>query len=97
MERQHTLQSAVSFSGKGLHTGETAQLEIMPAADNHGFQFQRSDLAIVVQELRVHGDAPGSILRFSNRATGGAEAFAHDPEGLPEQNHKQRAVEQREE
>lgn len=43
-EKQRTLKEAVSFTGIGLHTGETVTLEVCPAADNHGYKFQRVDL-----------------------------------------------------
>ncbi|MEL6675168.1 MAG: UDP-3-O-acyl-N-acetylglucosamine deacetylase, partial [Bacteroidota bacterium] len=68
MERQYTLQAAVSFSGRGLHTGEHAQLEIFPAADNHGFQFQRTDLKdkpVIPAHLDgVTGTARGTSLSY---------------------------------
>lgn len=41
---QRTLQSSVTFEGIGLHTGETATMNIHPAPENHGYKFQRSDL-----------------------------------------------------
>jgi UDP-3-O-[3-hydroxymyristoyl] N-acetylglucosamine deacetylase/3-hydroxyacyl-[acyl-carrier-protein] dehydratase len=43
-DKQHTLQSAVSISGTGLHTGIMADLTLRPAAPGFGFQFQRIDL-----------------------------------------------------
>ena len=43
-EKQRTLKSAVKLIGVGLHTGEKVTLEICPAADNHGYKFQRTDL-----------------------------------------------------
>ncbi|MEX1003057.1 MAG: bifunctional UDP-3-O-[3-hydroxymyristoyl] N-acetylglucosamine deacetylase/3-hydroxyacyl-ACP dehydratase [Crocinitomicaceae bacterium] len=43
-EKQRTLKSSVELSGIGLHTGEKVTLKIQPAADNHGYQFQRTDL-----------------------------------------------------
>jgi UDP-3-O-[3-hydroxymyristoyl] N-acetylglucosamine deacetylase/3-hydroxyacyl-[acyl-carrier-protein] dehydratase len=41
---QRTLKTAVSLSGVGLHTGETVNLNILPAPENHGYVFQRIDL-----------------------------------------------------
>ena len=43
-DKQHTLNEAVSFTGMGLHTGEPVELTILPAAENHGYKFQRVDL-----------------------------------------------------
>lgn len=43
-EKQRTLKEVVKVSGIGLHTGEKVNLEIHPAADNHGYKFQRIDL-----------------------------------------------------
>src|SRR5689334_811300 len=42
--KQHTLKSAVSISGTGLHTGVLADLTMKPAAPGFGFQFQRVDM-----------------------------------------------------
>jgi UDP-3-O-[3-hydroxymyristoyl] N-acetylglucosamine deacetylase/3-hydroxyacyl-[acyl-carrier-protein] dehydratase len=43
-EKQKTLKSQVELTGVGLHTGETVTLTILPAADKHGYKFQRVDL-----------------------------------------------------
>jgi UDP-3-O-[3-hydroxymyristoyl] N-acetylglucosamine deacetylase/3-hydroxyacyl-[acyl-carrier-protein] dehydratase len=43
-ERQTTLKEAVSLSGTGLHTGEEVTLTLVPAAENHGYKFKRTDL-----------------------------------------------------
>ena len=43
-DKQHTLKSAVSISGTGLHTGVMADLTLKPANPGFGFQFQRVDL-----------------------------------------------------
>jgi len=44
MDKQHTLSQPVSFSGIGLHTGLQVTLTILPAPENHGVQFKRTDL-----------------------------------------------------
>ena len=41
---QRTLAGKVTFEGVGLHTGEKVKMEIEPAAENHGYVFQRIDL-----------------------------------------------------
>ncbi len=43
-KKQQTLAEAISFSGKGLHTGVTVNMTVNPAADNHGIIFRRVDL-----------------------------------------------------
>lgn len=43
-DKQRTLKESVTLIGVGLHTGQKVTLEICPAADNHGFKFQRVDL-----------------------------------------------------
>jgi len=43
--KQTTLQSTIELSGVGLHTGANVILRIVPAAENHGYKFKRTDLA----------------------------------------------------
>jgi len=43
-EKQRTLKEVIEFKGVGLHTGEMVTMTIHPAADNHGYKFQRIDL-----------------------------------------------------
>ena len=42
--KQHTLKDAISFSGKGLHTGALANLTLRPAGIDHGIKFKRVDI-----------------------------------------------------
>ena len=42
--KQRTLKSSVQLQGVGLHTGATVTLNLCPAPENHGYQFQRVDL-----------------------------------------------------
>lgn len=42
--KQHTIQSPISLSGVGLHTGVSATMTFLPAPPNHGYKFQRIDL-----------------------------------------------------
>ena len=44
-DKQHTIASAVSISGTGLHTGINVDMALKPANPGFGFQFQRIDLA----------------------------------------------------
>ena len=41
---QKTISKTLSFNGKGLHTGLAVSLNIDPAPQDHGIQFQRVDL-----------------------------------------------------
>ena len=41
---QKTLKETFSIEGVGLHTGKSVNLNIMPASENHGFKFRRTDL-----------------------------------------------------
>ncbi len=43
--KQCTISSPVSVSGIGLHSGEKVTITFKPAAANHGYKFQRIDLA----------------------------------------------------
>ncbi|MFK8105320.1 MAG: bifunctional UDP-3-O-[3-hydroxymyristoyl] N-acetylglucosamine deacetylase/3-hydroxyacyl-ACP dehydratase [Saprospiraceae bacterium] len=43
--RQHTIKKTVSVNGVGLHTGENVTMTFKPAPVNHGYKFQRVDLA----------------------------------------------------
>ncbi|MGQ8336096.1 bifunctional UDP-3-O-[3-hydroxymyristoyl] N-acetylglucosamine deacetylase/3-hydroxyacyl-ACP dehydratase [Sunxiuqinia sp. A32] len=43
--KQKTLAREFSLSGKGLHTGVQVNMTFKPAPENHGFKFQRVDLA----------------------------------------------------
>ncbi len=43
-DKQHTLKSAGSISGTGLHTGIMVNLTLKPADPGFGFQFKRTDL-----------------------------------------------------
>ncbi len=43
-DKQHTLGSAVSISGTGLHTGINVDMTLKPANAGFGYQFQRIDL-----------------------------------------------------
>ena len=42
--KQRTLASAISFEGKGLHTGLQVKMTVNPAEANHGITFRRVDI-----------------------------------------------------
>lgn len=41
---QNTLKSAVTFEGRGLHSGEPVRMIVRPAPANHGIVFRRTDV-----------------------------------------------------
>jgi len=43
-EKQRTIAKPVKLKGRGLHTGLQVEMEIKPAAENHGIIFKRIDL-----------------------------------------------------
>ncbi|MBR4849543.1 MAG: bifunctional UDP-3-O-[Alistipes sp.] len=42
--KQNTLGAAITFKGKGLHTGLQVEMTVNPAPENHGIIFRRVDL-----------------------------------------------------
>ncbi|MES2143563.1 MAG: UDP-3-O-acyl-N-acetylglucosamine deacetylase [Pseudomonadota bacterium] len=41
---QNTLKAAVSFSGRGLHSGRPVRMAVRPASAEHGLWFRRTDI-----------------------------------------------------
>lgn len=77
--KQQTIQTSVSLQGKGLHTGKEVSLRLLPAAENTGIQFQRTDLA---DRPIIKADV--SALQPSQRATvlGNGAVLVATPEHL---------------
>jgi len=44
MEKQRTINRSVSFSGIGLHTGNSCTITFHPAPENYGYVFVRADI-----------------------------------------------------
>lgn len=42
--KQRTIAKEVTLSGVGLHTGENVTMKFLPAPENHGYAFKRTDL-----------------------------------------------------
>ena len=42
--KQKTLANSFKIEGKGLHTGVNVTMNFLPAPENHGFKFKRTDL-----------------------------------------------------
>jgi UDP-3-O-[3-hydroxymyristoyl] N-acetylglucosamine deacetylase/3-hydroxyacyl-[acyl-carrier-protein] dehydratase len=45
MRYQRTLAGAVEFAGRGLHSGENVRVRVLPAPEDTGVEFVRTDLA----------------------------------------------------
>ena len=41
---QHTIDNIVSFKGIGLHSGKISNVKLVPAKENQGIIFKRTDL-----------------------------------------------------
>ena len=56
-ENQKTIKKAISFNGRGLHTGVEVELTLAPAPENHGYQFIRTDHndKPIIRELTIQG------------------------------------------
>ena len=53
---QTTLESSITFSGVGLHSGRSVSLSIKPASKNHGILFKRKDIEIGNPIVRARWD-----------------------------------------
>ena len=53
---QTTLESSITFSGVGLHSGSPVTLSIKPASKNHGILFKRKDIEIGNPIVRARWD-----------------------------------------
>ena len=53
---QTTLESSITFSGVGLHSGRSVSLSIRPASKNHGILFKRKDIEIGNPIVRARWD-----------------------------------------
>ena len=53
---QTTLESSVTFSGVGLHSGKSVSLTIKPASKNNGILFKRKDIEIGNPFVRARWD-----------------------------------------
>ena len=49
IRKQKTIQSTISYTGVGLHTGSISSLTFRPAPENHGIVFVRTDLSPAVE------------------------------------------------
>jgi UDP-3-O-[3-hydroxymyristoyl] N-acetylglucosamine deacetylase/3-hydroxyacyl-[acyl-carrier-protein] dehydratase len=62
--KQRTIKSTITLNGIGLHTGESVNITLVPAPENHGIKFQRIDL-----EGEPKVDADVNYVVNTNRST----------------------------
>ena len=63
-QNQQTIKNIYTFSGKGLHTGSNVTMRLLPAPDNHGIKFRRTDI-----EGQPTIDASADYVKFTDRGT----------------------------
>lgn len=44
IKKQKTIKEPITISGVGLHSGEEINISFLPAPENHGYKFRRTDL-----------------------------------------------------
>jgi UDP-3-O-[3-hydroxymyristoyl] N-acetylglucosamine deacetylase len=54
---QNTVKTAISFAGKGLHSGKPATATVLPAPVNHGIWFKRTDIQLGNRMIPARWDA----------------------------------------
>jgi UDP-3-O-[3-hydroxymyristoyl] N-acetylglucosamine deacetylase/3-hydroxyacyl-[acyl-carrier-protein] dehydratase len=69
---QRTLRTAVELSGRGLHSGEVVNVRILPAPQDTGVEFVRTDLADVLP-IPAHIRFQATKDRRTHLERGGAE------------------------
>ena len=72
-QQQHTLCSACSFEGKGLHTGTYDHMRVLPAAVGCGIVFRRTDLP-GAPEVAAMAEYVTNTARSTTLQCGAAEA-----------------------
>lgn len=77
IEKQQTLAKAVSVEGVGLHTGKAVKMEFVPAPDNTGIVFVRTDLngkpSIKASFQNVTSTVRGTVLTENNASVNTVE------------------------
>ena len=67
MEYQQTIRQVYSFNGKGLHSGVAVNMRLLPAPENHGVKFCRTDIPerpiIDAIATNIAGTQRGTVLK----------------------------------
>ncbi|PKO96360.1 MAG: UDP-3-O-[3-hydroxymyristoyl] N-acetylglucosamine deacetylase [Bacteroidetes bacterium HGW-Bacteroidetes-7] len=61
---QQTIKNIYTFRGKGLHTGSNVTMRLLPAPENHGIKFRRTDI-----EGKPTIEASADNVKFTDRGT----------------------------
>lgn len=61
---QQTIKNIYTFRGKGLHTGSHVTMRLLPAPENHGIKFRRTDI-----EGKPTIEASADNVKFTDRGT----------------------------
>lgn len=69
MEYQNTIKKEFRLTGPGLHTGRTVTVTVMPAPENFGIAFRRTDRNNIVTQLAV-ADKVGETSRGTTLGSG---------------------------
>ena len=78
-EFQHTIQSPITFTGIGLHTGLSVNMTVQPASPNFGIKFQRIDLE---NEPIIKADVSNVISTARSTTIGTDKAEVHTVEHI---------------
>ena len=70
MRYQRTIESSISCSGVGLHTGVASSIRLQPAPEDHGIRFVRTDLRRPVTIRAIAEQVVGTMLSTSLGANG---------------------------
>jgi len=66
-DKQRTIAKEFTLTGKGLHTGKEVSIKFVPAPENHGYKFKRTDLEgqpILAASAEYVGDTSrGTVLQ----------------------------------
>ncbi len=82
MDKQRTIKGKVSFRGVGLHTGQQAKLEVLPASVDSGITFLRKDLESA-SIIKANSYSILDPYKFPRRTSIGSEgAYVHTVEHL---------------
>lgn len=71
---QQTLAAPVKYSGIGLHSGKEVTMQILPAAENTGVVFVRTDLP-GCPEIKALAENVSSTIKATTISADGAEVF----------------------
>lgn len=71
---QQTLAAPVKYSGIGLHSGKEVIMQILPAAENTGIVFVRTDLP-GCPEIKALAENVSSTIKATTVSVDGAEVF----------------------